>query len=132
MPKEHLRKCELTCGEVHGAAGDGRLPRPQIELRAPDLEDGRIRRRLAAKPDAYPREQFLEAKRLRHVVVRPALEAGNHLGRRVAGCEDDDRYRRTLRAQRLEHLQPVASRKSKVENQEVEEARPSLGERLRT
>ena len=91
------------------------MPRDVERVRALRLRVARL-----PEPEPDPRQELGEPERLRHVVVRAALERRDRVGDRVAGGEDDHRHPRALVPESLEHAEPVETREPDVEDREVE------------
>ena len=95
-----------------GAQVEGDAADPQLRLLA--------RGALAAQPGPDPRDQLLEVKRLRQVVVGAGLEALDPVVRVAARGEHDHRQPLARGAQVAEHVEPVLAGQPEVEDQQVE------------
>ena len=120
MAHERLEHRELARGQGDRPAVHPRLARAQVERDPAYLEHGRLRRLARAQAHAHPREQLLEAERLRNVVVGPALEAGHLHVDLVAGGEHDRRERLSAGAQLSQEVEPIDVGQSEVEQHQLE------------
>ena len=91
--------------------------RARIEPKLPDLDRevgaAALHQRVKAS------DELLEGERLRQVVVAAGREAGEPVGERVAGGEEDDGRRRSLRAERLHDVAPIRVGEADVDDQRV-------------
>ena len=91
--------------------------RAGIESQAPDLE--REVGAAALDQRAQPRDELVERERLGQVVVAAGGEAGEAVGQRVAGGEEDHRRVDAPRAQRLDDVAPVRVGQADVDDEHV-------------
>ncbi len=89
--QERLEEGELAGGELHRPAPDARPGGPEVQSEVSVGErHGVLGGGRGAEAQQHPGQEFLEAERLGHVVVRPALQPGDGVVHRGAGGEDDD------------------------------------------
>ena len=72
-----------------------------------------------AQQRAQPRDELGERERLREVVVAARREAGQPVGERVAGGEEEHRRADAARPQRLDDVAPVRVRQADVDDERV-------------
>jgi len=77
------------------------------------------------------RDELCERERLGHVVVASGAEAGDAVGKRCAGAEEQDRQLHALRAQRLADVASVGVGQPDVDDQEVGRLGPEPLEQVR-
>src|SRR5699024_7617858 len=88
---QHLQQRVLTVGEFLDPAVDLYSAGTDVEAHATVLEDARVVSGLVlAQAQADTSEQFGDAERLDHVVIRPGIQSLDRVGDAVAGGEDDD------------------------------------------
>ena len=97
--------------------------------RSPIVEDRVRRRRRTAKYSPQPREELVDAERLRHVVVRARVKCGDLLALLAHGREHDHRGCRP-RPQLAAHIRAAAVRKDEVEDHRLGRMRGRRDERL--
>src|SRR5690606_12289272 len=81
---------------------------------------GLLARRLAAQTNTDARQQLLEAKRFRDVVVGPGLEPGEGRVELGARGEHDDGHPLAALSDARQHLDSVDGRQADVEDEQVE------------
>ena len=96
----------------------------QVDQAAGNIDSDDIRRAFgAATQDSLdPRQQFLDAKWLHHVVVGPVVQAAHPIGFFPPCRENDDRQRGSHPAHLLEDIETVAAGQHQVEQEQVDPA----------
>src|ERR1700676_3578678 len=91
----------------------------EIQLDAAVFEDRFLDRRLTAQQGAQARQQFLQAERLRKIVIRPQIEPFDAVLNRIACTQDQDRLVETRFAPLAQQVDSVAIGQAEVENDRV-------------
>ena len=99
VPEEQLEQRELGARELDRTTPAPHLARPEIELEIREAQHvrGLVAIRRASEQRAQPREQLRERERLREVVVRSRVEAGDAAVDLGARGQHEHRHRIAVR-----------------------------------
>ena len=120
VAQERLGQGELPGREVDRPPADVHPAGAQVQRQVTNSQHGGLRDVPVTQAQPDPREQLVEPERFGHVVIRPALQPGDGVGRRAPRGEHDHRHPVAGRPQPVQHGEPVHAGQPDIKDDQVE------------